>query len=164
MAIVSSDIKYKLSGGSSNSDPTASIGGAISSVDAPSSYFPDVGSAEAAAGSIKYRCIYVLNNNSTQTLLGAKIWIQANTPSTSTDIAIGLGAAGLDGTETAIANDTTAPSGVTFSSPSNLSGGLSLTDVPDGEYYPVWVRRTVTAGAAAATDTFTLRAQGDTNP
>jgi len=47
MPIITTDIKYKLSGGAANSDPLLSIGGAKSSVDSSSAIFDDVSSAEA---------------------------------------------------------------------------------------------------------------------
>ena len=65
---------------------------------------------------------------------------------------------------TAIANDTTAPAGVTFSAPGSFAAGLLLGDMAPGAYYGVWERRNVNAGAASANDSYTLRAQGDTNP
>lgn len=164
MPIVSSDIKYKLSGGAANADPLLSIGGAISSVDAGSSIFDDVASAEAAAGDTEYRCIYVKNTHATLTYLSAKIWIQTQTPSADTAIAIALGGEGLNGTAETVANENAAPVGETFSAPSSFAGGLTIGDLAPGDSYPVWVRRTVNAAAAVASDSFTLRVQGDTNP
>ena len=164
MAIVSTDIKYRLSGGASNSDPLLSLGGAKSSTDAASTIFDDVSSAEASAGDVEYRCVYVHNNHGSLTLQGAKVWIQANTPSGDTDVAIGLGAAAVNATETATADESTAPSGVSFSTPTSFAGGLSIGDIPYGQHKAVWVRRTVNAAAGAYSDNFTLRVQGDTNP
>ena len=164
MPIVSTDIKYRLSGGGSNADPTASIGGAMSSVEADASIFDNVSSGEAAAGDVEYRCIYVLNSHGSLTLQGGKVWVQANTPSADTGVEIGLAAAGFNSTETAVANENTAPAGVTFSAPTNEAGGLTLGDMTSGGRYGLWIKRTVTAGAAAANDSFTLRVKGDTNP
>lgn len=164
MPIVSTDIKYRLSGGASNTDPAAALGGAKSSADAASTIFDDVSSAEATAGDIEYRCVYVHNNHGTLTLLGAKIWIQTQTPSADTDVAIGLGSSAVNGTEQTVANEGTAPTSVTFSAPSSFAGGLTIGDIPAGQHKAVWVRRTVNAGAAAASDSFALRVQGDTNP
>ena len=164
MPIISTDIKYRLSGGASNTDPAASLGGAKSSTDAASTIFDDVSSAEATAGDIEYRCVYVHNNHGSLTLQGAKVWIQTQTPSADTDVAIGLGSSAVNGTEQTVANEGTAPTGVTFSAPSSFAGGLTIGDIPAGEHKAVWVRRTVNAGAAAASDSFTLRVQGDTNP
>lgn len=164
MPIVASDIKYKLSGGASNADPLLSLGGAISTADAPAGIFDDVASAEAAAGDTEYRCVYVKNTHATLTYQGAKIWIQTQTPSADTDVAIALGGEGLNGTAETVANENTAPVGETFSAPSSFAGGLTIGNLAPGDSYPVWVRRTVTAAAAVASDSFTLRVQGDTNP
>jgi hypothetical protein len=162
MPIISTDLKYRLSGGASNTDPSASIGGAMSSTDVGSNIFDNVGSAEAATGDIEYRCLYVLNSHGTLTAQAAKVWIQANTPSEDTTIDIGLGAAGFNATETAVANENTAPAGVTFAAAANEAGALSLGDMTAGGRFAIWIRRTVTAGAAAANDTFTLRVKCDT--
>ena len=60
MPIVSADIKYRLSGGASNSDQNASLGGVKSSNEASASLFDNVSSAEAVSGDTEYRCFYVL--------------------------------------------------------------------------------------------------------
>ena len=163
MAIVSTDIQYRLSGGASNSDTAASLGGVKSST-AASNYFDDVSSAEASAGDTEYRCVYVHNAHATLTLIGAKVFIQANTPSSDTDVAIGLGSSAINGTEQTVANESTAPTGVSFSAPTTFAGGLAIGDLAAGAHKAVWVRRTVNAGAAAYSDSFTLRVQGDTKP
>ena len=79
MAIVSTDIQYRLSGGASNAVTASSLGGVKSSV-AASNYFDDVSSAEAGTGDTEYRCIYIHNAHATLTLIGAKVFIQTNTP------------------------------------------------------------------------------------
>ena len=163
MPIVSTDIQFRLSGGAANSDPSASLGGAKSST-AASNYFDDVSSSEAGTGDTEYRCIYVHNNHATLTLLGSKIFIQTNTPSGDTDVAIALGSSAISGTEQVIADENTSPSGVTFSAPASFAAGLSIGDLAAGAHKAVWVRRTVNPGAAAFSDSFTLRVQGDTNP
>lgn len=164
MAIVSTDIKYRLSGGASNTDPLLSLGGAASTTDAGAGIFDNVTSAEAQAGSVEYRAVYVRNNHGSLTLLGAKVWIQANTPSAETDVAIGLGTSAVSGTEQTVADETAAPSGVSFSSPGNEGAALSIGDLAPGAHKAVWIRRTVNAAAAATNDTFTLRVKGDTLP
>ena len=163
MAIVSTDIQYRLSGGASNAVTASSLGGVKSSV-AASNYFDDVSSAEASAGDTEYRCVYVHNNHGTLSLIGAKVFIQTNTPSSDTDVAIGLGSSAINGTEQTVADESTAPTGVSFSAPTTFAGGLAIGDLAAGAHKAVWVRRTVNAGAAAYADSFTLRVQGDTNP
>jgi len=160
-------IEYRLSGGSSNADPAASIGGAMSSEEVSTSLnglFDLVSSAEALAGDVEYRCIYVINNGDI-TAIGAKLWIQSNTPNSDNQIAIALGGEGLNGTAETPGNESTAPSGESFSEPSSEGAGLTLGDMDAGEYYPVWLRRTVDAAAAAdASEGFTLRVKYDYIP
>jgi len=164
MPIISTDIKYRLSGGAVNTDPNASLGGAKSSTDAPLNYFDDVSSGEAASGDVEYRCLYVHNNHGSLTLQNAVIWIQTNTPSTDTDIAIGAGTSAVNGVEQTVGSENSAPSVVSFTSPTNQATGISLGNIPAGQHKAVWVRRTVQAAAQAYNnDTFTLRVQGDTS-
>lgn len=164
MPIISTDIKYRLSGGGSNTDPAASIGGAMSSTEADAGIFDNVSSAEAAAGDIEYRCFYVHNAHASLTMLAAKVWIQANTPSGDTDIAIGLGTSAVSGNEQVVADENAAPVGVTFSNAANEGAALAIGDLAPGAHKAVWVRRTVTAAAAAVNDTLTLRVKCDTLP
>ena len=163
MAIVSGDIQYRLSGGAANSDAALSYGGAMSSVSAPSTLFSNVSSSQASAGLIDYRCIYVRNNHGSLTLEDPVLWISVNTPSTDTTVAVGLGAAAVNATEDATAGVTTAPAGVSFSSPSSFGAGIAMADLPAGQHKAIWIRRTVTAGAAAySNDGFTIVVRGDT--
>lgn len=164
MPILSTDIKYYFSGGAGNANPNASLGGVISTTETTASLFDDVPSAEATAGTVEYRCIYVKNTNGTLTLIAPKVFIQTNTPSTTTTVAIGLGTAAINGTEQTVANETTAPAGVSFSEPANFAAGLSIGDLAVGATRSIWIRRTVTAGTAAVADSFTIAVQGDSNP
>ncbi len=164
MAILTTDIIYRLSGGAANSDPAASLGGAKSSTAWVSGIFDDVSSAEASAGDIEYRCIYVHNNHGTLTLQAPKIFFASQTPSATTTAAIGLGTSVQGGTEQTVANEGAAPTGVTFSEPADFATGIALGDIPAGGHRAVWIRRTITAGTAAANDGFTLRVTGDSNP
>jgi hypothetical protein len=163
MPIASTDIDYLLSGGAANSDPALSLGGAKSSVNVVTdTLFDDVTSAEASAGDTEYRCIYVQNSHGSLTLLTARVFIQANTTGSRIDIA--LGGEGVNGTAETVANENTAPVGETFSQPVDYAGGLALGDLAPSDFFPVWVRRTIPAAAGSATDTYTLRVQGETNP
>lgn len=163
MPIETAEIQYRLSGGASNADPALSIGGVMSSELMGDDLFADVDPAEAVAGSAKYRLIYITNVDPALTLTGAGIWIQTNTPSVDSALAIGLAAAGYNATESAVANENTAPAGVTFSSPSDEGSALDLTDIAPGARFGVWVRRTIDAAADAYTgDGGTLRVKGGT--
>lgn len=170
MPIVASDIVFRLSGGTSNTAPASSLGGARSTAgggvivtDTLNNLWDDVSGAESSAGDIEYRCIYVLNNHGSLTLTAAKIWISSNTTSADDTIDIALGGEGAGGTAETVANESTAPAGETFSNPTSFAGGLSLGNLTAGQHYPIWIRRTVTAAASAANaNPYTLSVQGET--
>lgn len=167
MAIVAGEIVLRLSGGSGNSDPNASLGGVISSnavVDATlNNLFDNVSGAESEAGDVEYRCVYVRNGNATLTMQNAVVWIQTNTPAAGSTIDIGLGTSAINGTEQTVANESTAPSGVTFSAAATEGAAISLGNIPTGQHCAFWIRRTITAGAAAYNnDSVTLRIKCET--
>ena len=167
MPIASSDIKFHLSGGAGNSDPNGALGGAISTTqitDATiANLFDNVSGAEAAAGDTEYRCLYVKNNHGSLTLQGAKVWVETNTPSTDTSAEIGLGSSAVNGTEQTVANESTAPGSVSFSTAAGEGNALTIGDIPAGQHKAVWVKRVVGSGAAAYNaDSVVIKVQGDT--
>lgn len=166
MPIASSDIRFRLSGGASQAVQASSLGGVRSSVAATGSIFDTVSGVEAQAGDIEYRCIYIVNTHATLTLANAVFWISANTPLAGTDVAAGLGTSATNGTEQTIANENTAPAGVTFTAAGSKGIGVPLGDLGPGAGRAVWTRRNINAGTPAtqpqAPDTFTLRAEGET--
>jgi hypothetical protein len=164
MAIASTDIQYRLSGGAGNTSPAASLGGAKSTTAASASIFDDVSSSEAVAGDTEYRCIYVHNAHGSLPLIGATLWIPTNTPSTTTTVDVGVGTSVVNGTEQVVADENTAPSGVTFVAAASQGAGVALGDIPAGQSRAVWLRRTVQAGTGAASDSATIRVTGDTAP
>lgn len=166
MAIASSDIHYRLSGGSSNSDPTASLGGAKSTTtDATTTILPDVTGAQSAAGITQYRGVVVSNEHGSLTYQSVKVWISTDTPSADTDADVALAAEAVNTQMASIGAETTAPTSVTFANTAvSFASGLSIGDIPSTQFKGVWLKRVVTAGAAAAADSFTVSAQGDTNP
>lgn len=163
MPISSSDILMRFSGGASNTDPNACLGGAISTaatttgqVDSgvANDLFDDVSSAEALAGDTEYRGVYIKNNHGSLTLSDARVYISANSANTSDIIDLALADEAVNTTIETIANEGTAPVGPTFSHPANFSGGLQLnstTGLTAGSYKGIWVKRTITAGAASGT-------------
>lgn len=161
MSILSSDVKFYLSGGASNADPAASLGGIKSSVaivdNTLNNLFDDVSGVEHSAGDINYRCLYV-KNDSDETATNVRIFIDTNTPAVDDTIDIGKDLAGVGngsttGVADTIADERTAPSpAVTFSSASGYDNGILLGTIAAGQVYAIWVRRTVTAGITAQAD------------
>ena len=166
MSIITADFVARLSGGAANSVGNSSLGGAKSSTVASSTVdqlFDAVSAAEAAAGTVEYRCIYLHNANGVDTMTNARVWVSSNTPLAGTTLDIGVGTAAVNGTEQTIANETTAPTGVSFSAPTTASAGLALGTLPPGQHKAIWLRRTVTAGAgSSASDGFTLGFDAET--
>lgn len=112
--------------------------------------FDDIAVADSVAGDTEYRCFYVKNAHGSVSMTNAVLWIDTQTPGADS-IEIGLDAAGAGGTATTIANENTAPSGVSFSAPADASTGLSLGTLTTGQAYPVWVKRVVSAGTSGTT-------------
>lgn len=150
MPITTGDFITRLSGGASNSDANASLGGVISSNAAPASIFDDVSAAEAVAGRVEYRCVYLHNASATDTMTAAVAYVAADTPLETTDVAIGVGTAAVNGEEQTIADEVTAPVGVSFSAPASAAAGLLLGNIPPGGSKSYWIRRTVAAGSASS--------------
>lgn len=175
MAITASDIVKRLSVSAAAGDTTAgtpatSLGDQVSTTvitDATlNNLFDDVSGAEAAAGMVDYRCIFILNNHGTLTLTGATIAILSQTALGGLiDIALDNVAVSAKGSGSAqaaaIGAETSVPSPVgTFG-----AGPLTIGDLAPGQVKGVWLRRTVTAGAAGLNpDGVILRVTGDTLP
>lgn len=166
MAIAASDLVMRLSGGSGNTDPNASLGGAKSSTavtdNTLNNVWDNVSGDETTAGDTEYRCVYVHNGHGSLTAYSTKIWIDTDTTSTSTAIYLGLGSSAVNGTEQTVANESTAPSSVSFTQP-GVGTELSIGDVPFGQHKAVWIKRIVTAGGSAQdADTYILKVNCDT--
>ncbi len=168
MPIVSGDIDFHGSGGTGATTIDLWLGGIISNTqvtdNTDNNLFEDVTGAEASAGNIDYKGIYVNNAHGSLTLQNAVIWIESNTTSVDTAVRIGLDLAGKDATMDTIVNKDTAPDpAVTFSTAANKGAGLDLTDLASGENFGIWVERDVDPGASAVNaDTFELKVEGDT--
>jgi hypothetical protein len=105
--------------------------------------FPLVSEANSLTGIIEYRCLYVLNSSASDAATDVRIWINSNTPG-GDNIAIGLDPVGLNGTATTIAAPgIVAPGGVSFSQPVTYGTALVMGNIPIGQHYAFWQRRTV---------------------
>jgi hypothetical protein len=113
--------------------------------------FDAVTTAEASAGDIEYRCIYIKNESTTESLISAELFLQTEPTSGTVTLSFGLGAVVTSLTmalNPAIADESTAPAGITFSIPTSASP-LSLTTIPAGSYLIVWLKRIVAASTVA---------------
>ena len=160
MSIVTGDLDFFLSGGASNTNPNASLGGVISTTEVTdntlNNLFDDVTGDEHTAGDIEYRAFY-FKNASAETGSNAKIWIESNTTATDDTIEIGIESASGSPIQT-ISDESTAPIGISFSTANGQINALTIGTMTAGTVYGVWVKRTVTAGSTPqATDTAVLK-------
>lgn len=179
MAVQPTDLKFYYSAHSTTvanntgSGTINSLGGAITANEIPSgqlqNLFDNVPAIEASAGRTEYRCIYVSNQNLTpQTLYEARVFIETNTASPTTTVEIALDPAGIDADSTIQLADeidsTNLVSSLAFSSPQDYANGLPLGDLNgNGGKYAIWVRRVVSAGTAAASESAVISIQGETD-
>lgn len=177
MPITASDIEYRLSttaGSAGDStaqgDPNAGLGKYMSVTEVTpgaNGIFDDVTGAENAASDVEYRCVFVTNQHGSLTLVDAVVWLASEVAGGAV-AAIGLDPAGVTDEDSAsaqaatIANESTAPAGVTFSAPTTIETGLDIGDIGPGQCAAVWVRRTAANTAAVDDDGVTLRVGGDT--
>jgi hypothetical protein len=81
MTVLVTDLVYTFSGGSSNSNPDESLGGDPSIQPILSQrLFSDVSTSQAADGIIDYRCIYLHNANSFDTLFNTQLFVVYTVP------------------------------------------------------------------------------------
>ena len=129
--------------------------------------FDNISGAENAASTIDYRGILIRNLNSANALQNAVVYLSAETAG-GASIAIGvdttaaspIGQAGAQAVQ--IANETTAPAGVTFSSPTTAGTGLVLGTIAVGQCKAFWIRRSAANTAALSSDGVTIAISGDT--
>lgn len=178
MPITDTDLLVKLSiktGSAGNSlaqsDVNASLGKYISTTqitDATlNNLFDNVTGDENAASDVEYRCFFIHNAHATLTLIDPKVWLSAEVAGGAVAaIGIDTTAASAIGDSSAqaleVANESTAPVGVTFSAPTTKGAGLSLGDLPAGQTRAVWMRRTAANTGAVNDDGATVRVEGDT--
>jgi hypothetical protein len=108
----------------------------------------DVLAVESLAGEISYRCVYIRNTHATDAAYDVRAWFNA-TPTPD------VGAMQLDtvngknGTTVSLADeydstDVLLNAGLTnWATPTSSSGGLQLGQLSAGEYWALWLRRTV---------------------
>lgn len=176
-AITGAEIKFKHSvaaaagNTTAQPNPNASLGDQVSTSEwaggVANDLFDDISGAENAASTVDYRCEFVDNTNTANTLVGPKVYISAEVAG-GASVALGADttAASARGAATQqaliIANENTAPAGVTFSAPTTLATGVALGDIPSGSVKAFWLRRTAANTSALSADGVTVTVGGDT--
>jgi hypothetical protein len=179
MAVTDAQLLLKLSTGSAagsgnaaGSTPAASLGGQISTTvltnNSLHNLFDAVTGDENAALENEYRLLFIHNSNATDTAgPNGKLWLFTDTPAGAADIAIALDGTGVTALAAAtaqseaVANENTAPTGESFTSPLTKVAGITLPNLLAGQVLPVWIRRTTANGGARSSVTVALRAEWD---
>lgn len=143
--------------------PAGNVSQTVTIANRDNNLFDDVTKAEALAGNINYRCIYVKNTHASDTATNVSIWIHQDSLGADT-IAIGADPAGVgDGVSTGVAttivNEATPPAGVVFSQPLSEGAAINLGTFTFGTGRAVWIKRDVPVSTlvAAADDTSLFR-------
>lgn len=176
-AIVAGDILTKFSvltgsaGNSTGGTAAGSLGKYISTTQwtggALNDLFDDISGDENAASESEYRCIFVHNSNTANVYENVVVWISAETagganisigPDTTAASAIGSASAQA----VQVANEDTAPGGITFTSPTTKATGISLGNIGIAQCKAFWIKRTATNSSALSADGMTLSIAGDT--
>ena len=165
MPIADTDLLIKYTGGSSNSDPNLSLGGVVSS-NGPTdnnlhNLFDEVSGTESLAGDTEYRAVALKNNHGSLTAKNTRVYISSDT---GAQFDIALADEGLNANPETIANESTAPSGPTFSHPTTYAAGIDMGNIPSTQFFAHWCRRVIPAAAGAETPhTVTAKYDCDTD-
>jgi hypothetical protein len=152
---MAAELQFRLTGGSANSDPDASLGGVMSanqlSATALNNLFDNVSPDEATPGDTEYRMLDIFNSGD-EAATSVEIFIDPQTSSADTSLEVGeddtnnphAAAADLE----TIANESTPPASpvITFGEHGDAAK-LVLPDIPVGQACRVTLKRIV--GAAA---------------
>lgn len=117
--------------------------------------YDDITKSESNAGMTDYRGFYVINTHATESGNDITIW-QKNNASGADSLELGDDPAGVgDGSSTGvgvvIANEITAPVGVTFTAPTTPETGINIGSLGPGQATCFWQKRTVPASTTIAT-------------
>jgi hypothetical protein len=178
MAIVTGELLVKLSvsaaagNTTAQGDPNASLGDQISTTaitdNSLHNLFDVVTGDENAASDVEYRCLFVHNSNASLAWQAPIMWLSAEV-SGGAVAAVGWDTTAVSAVGSAsaqaltVANESTAPAGVSFSAPTAKGSGIALgVDIPAGSVKAFWVRRTAANTVALDNDGVTIRIEGDT--
>ena len=148
-------LKFHFTGGGSSSSV---LGGQISSTElteVAEALFPNVALADAVSGITHYACICIKNTGAT-TIANAGVYLSSVVSNAKIYIAKGLTGKNST-TEQTIANATTAPTGaLVFQQPLYVYSPVSLGLLAPGDFYHLWLRRTIAANTPGNPDEYII--------
>lgn len=177
-AIVASDIKWHFTttaGSAGNSTANTTVSTFLGKYAASSLWagggtndlFADITGAQNAASQVDYAGLAIENGNASNSAQNSVAYLSSEVAG-GASVAIGADTTAASSLTNAsaqlltIANNTTAPAGVSFSSPTTAGTGISLGTIAVANVKGLWVRRTAANTAALSADGVTLAVQVDT--
>lgn len=178
MPITSAELKqvYSIKTGSAGNStaqgsPALSLGKYVSTTVWPGAahdLFQAMAADENAAGTVRYRCVFVRNTHATLTATDVRVYLPNGDPAGGATVAIALdttavsaiGAAAAQALE--VANDTTAPAGLTWVTPTTYAAGIVLGNLAPNQCRAYWIRRTATNSAPVTAESVLFRARAQT--
>jgi len=174
MAVVQGDITHRYTEpngpGDTNAGAAATSLGGFAATNEPTSgasqnAYGHLVLADNSGGAVHYRAFFVANTDGADTWYAVKVWI-ASQSSNGADHAIALDGVGVVDLDSASAqgeteaDEDTAPTGETFTSPTSKDTGINVGDVGPGQGFTVWVRRTGTGSPALSGAFVAIRWEG----
>lgn len=142
-------LQMRFSGGVEHWSGEKSLGGAISGGGPMSgvrgNLFRRPTSAELTSGVTQYRCLFLHNVSEDFTLDSIEVWVDIEPGEADTTISIGLDPEDPGDPAVEIADEFTAPAGVTFAAHNTSGTALTVGTLEPGEYKAFWVRRVLDA-------------------
>jgi predicted phosphodiesterase len=147
-----------LSGGAANTSKAASLGGARSTAGgglmvfaSPNNLFAAIPANDTVLGKVYYRCFYIRNDDGVETVKAASFFLQSGPDNPErTKMEWALGTSAINGTEQTIANETTAPTGVTWVQVQNQPPAVpNIGDLAPSAYKAIWCKLTLFANASS---------------
>lgn len=136
--------------------PGSNLSNTITIANQTNLVWDNISKAESLAGDTEYRCLYIKNTHSTDTMIDVKLW--RGSDASGQDVIsveldpVGKGNGSTTGVATTIALETTAPTGVTWTSNAiSEATALSVGDLAAGECYAFWEKRVVPANTTTST-------------
>lgn len=129
--------------------PTADATATVNVTQSMENLFDDIDKTESIAGDVEYRCFYIWNNDSAETFYNVNAYIKSQ-PTGADSLELALDSGGMNATAETIANESTAPTGETFTSPTQGSP-LAVGNMAAADSIAIWVKRTISANTLVST-------------
>lgn len=156
MVLDKSELVLYLSGGSSNSNVNASLGGGISLTPVSAAFsndpnlqnlFPNTTKEQSLAGATRNRCLYLKNNSATDTAHEINVWKYSETPSNDTIKLYIKPGQTPSTTEPIIATENLDPyvdvewhDWVSYTQVAAIVSPSQIPDLAPGQYIGIWIQ------------------------